>query len=1738
MYGRTNSKTFFIAAASGVLLNLTGFVAEARSALPASSPSSRLQDAAVSPAAGIVPAPADVSSKPLQAKVIDVVGQVRWRPSAAVAWKDARNAKVEDLLSAGAEVRTGMRSRATLKFDNATVLIDSNSNFALPTAELVKENDGDVYRTVAQMKSGRADFQVDKVGARNDFKVVTPSSTLAVRGTGFSVTTGAQSGTEVVGARTNAIAAIQLKYAATTHTVELSGGGGEAKSSSALPEPATSALIASIGQAPMAGTSTSAAEREVSATQGTTQTPVQAQATSTVAAVATIVEQVAEAESGESNGDGDGIGAIVADLVAVEGLVGASGEARAGSVAELRVAIEALDRAQAALINARIASVAFHAAESDAVNAAAAVAQLLAQVQGAGADIGALGEARGFRLSAIDNAKNAFDRFASGLGGTQSGSNIVQGGGGSGASTVREFADAAIADAGFSRGSANAAQDGSDGAEHFRGIAFDRLSTAILRQLDVLGAAETVDTNGSSVSTAAANARAYLAVVSEARAGIAQIFAGRPLPAIAHGLETVLGHLEIASQAVLEANANSDQAVALVAEARERAQVAVLEATQNAALSAAQDALAALNAANEADAAADDAQSGMAKLDLAIEAMLAAQDQESAALAAKIAAESFRQIAEFNQAEAQAQIDLHNGAAGIAHDARITAGTDLLAALGHLDDAILNSGLTTAQMEACLAALGQSIPNEDAANAAAIAARGFADLTGVNAGAARQSADDAAVAAGAAAAQVQVESAGDVLGGYLARLADIRAAIQSAADSASAAASAASGAGIAAGVAQTNGNEFAAQFGGQADGIDVAAAALHAVDRAIALATDASDYLQAASAAHTAAQGALAAVTAPNGAALDFSATTQSAIDAGNDAGFADSAAIEAARLAAVADAEAGTAEAAVGALGEAIAAKSARNSAQALASSAQSDGSAANSTLDQFDATSLHAVGQRDSAQGSAADAGIAEGAIGDVIVELDAQLATMLNALNSEDLAAATALRDALNASDLEQRASTAVTAANAAKASSRTAADAAAVDATSGHVLVGNASDFAGVASVASSDATVAANLSLSHANLAGGFSTASGNFAAAAITGLSTAAASVNQIASAAAAFADAANTASGEANGVASSAAGMVSALQVRLDATNPGAIDLAAQLAEIAALQAETSASAVQAAYTRGEGEAAASGEAVQTLFHKIETFQHAASVASARDAIVINASQVDAAISAHDAALAGALGEKTFASDARDQTMLHRNTAENESMLAISNFDNGVAFWQSGDTSSARGLLTLTVNNSGSAEVASQLAFGASLEVGQHATAANGFASTSSTQAQIASTNLSEASTSQAGMNTALGNAQQEASSAGSAAQLSQNGATQADTALAQSFADRALALSIAALERAQEALAARDQANGRLALASSAEQQAGFSETGFVATSVQGILTEANNFANSADAFADLAALHGNLANAAIGSFTAESDSIAFRLDADFALSNANFAHGLAASAVDNHNLALGNVTELFAAAGVSLQSTQAAHDQAISFSDATHTFYLTALGGTDVALNANSADSSATQSQQHSAQANGFAVETRGYADQALEQANISNQAAVDYANATGAADAAALAAGTAHAGASDAATQAAAFASAAQNFAALIATTSAASAESLAIAARNNAAIQRDGAFTSQQAAQASANSARSMGDFLVFTRTAEIAADTVARAVSAETLATAAIAAAAQARTDANAALALVPPPVN
>ena len=198
----------------------------------------------------------------LQAIFMDVQGKVRWRINENAPWTEA---KVNDLLNAGAEIRTGLKSRSTLRVGkNATILVDSGTTFQLP--EMVQE--GQTLRTLATVKSGRADFKVDHVGFANDFKVVTPQTTLSVRGTGFALASGPLKGVDISGANNNTINAIEVTYIAANIAYFVSGQG-KTSSESGRQDPVQNAWVSTIGPPPIAGTMVSQSDVQQQVAQGT-----------------------------------------------------------------------------------------------------------------------------------------------------------------------------------------------------------------------------------------------------------------------------------------------------------------------------------------------------------------------------------------------------------------------------------------------------------------------------------------------------------------------------------------------------------------------------------------------------------------------------------------------------------------------------------------------------------------------------------------------------------------------------------------------------------------------------------------------------------------------------------------------------------------------------------------------------------------------------------------------------------------------------------------------------------------------------------------------------------------------------------------------------------------------------------------------------------------------------------------------------------------------------------------------------------------------------------------------------------------------------------------------------------------------------------------------------------------------------------------------------------------------------
>ncbi|NNM25891.1 MAG: hypothetical protein HKO59_07875 [Phycisphaerales bacterium] len=178
----------------------------------------------------------------LSAVIMKVTGdKAQWRQAKTGSW---RAAKADDVLQPGATMRTGPRSTIALRVgQNTTALLDPRTRAVLP--EIVQE--GDTLRTILLVNRGRADVKIDQVGLTNDASIVTPSATLAVRGTGFAVRYGAFDGTEVMAARTNEMFAIELEYYLSRFVYALSGA---AISSDRHPHPVLAALFRTVGPPP------------------------------------------------------------------------------------------------------------------------------------------------------------------------------------------------------------------------------------------------------------------------------------------------------------------------------------------------------------------------------------------------------------------------------------------------------------------------------------------------------------------------------------------------------------------------------------------------------------------------------------------------------------------------------------------------------------------------------------------------------------------------------------------------------------------------------------------------------------------------------------------------------------------------------------------------------------------------------------------------------------------------------------------------------------------------------------------------------------------------------------------------------------------------------------------------------------------------------------------------------------------------------------------------------------------------------------------------------------------------------------------------------------------------------------------------------------------------------------------------------------------------------------------------
>ena len=184
-------------------------------------------------------------TKVLRAVVMETAGKVQWRKNSESAWKKAAK---DDVLEPDSMIRTGLRSFMMLRVGlNANILIDSGSRVTLP--QMVHA--GDTLRTTVQVDRGRTDVQVGHVGLTNDFSVLTPSGALAVRGTGMAVSHSALKGTQIFGARTNAMGAIAMKYYGSKISHMMSG---DAISTQRSPDPAAAEAFETAGPAPLLAT--------------------------------------------------------------------------------------------------------------------------------------------------------------------------------------------------------------------------------------------------------------------------------------------------------------------------------------------------------------------------------------------------------------------------------------------------------------------------------------------------------------------------------------------------------------------------------------------------------------------------------------------------------------------------------------------------------------------------------------------------------------------------------------------------------------------------------------------------------------------------------------------------------------------------------------------------------------------------------------------------------------------------------------------------------------------------------------------------------------------------------------------------------------------------------------------------------------------------------------------------------------------------------------------------------------------------------------------------------------------------------------------------------------------------------------------------------------------------------------------------------------------------------------------
>ncbi len=121
--------------------------------------------------------PAEANAPAMTASVTSVDGTAFYRENEQAQWKPAEAGVT---LAAGGQIKTGLRGRVEMALGpNADIAVDRLTLMTIGRLE----QDGQTIRTLLGVARGKVDFHVKHVGFANDFKIASPTGTMAVKGT-------------------------------------------------------------------------------------------------------------------------------------------------------------------------------------------------------------------------------------------------------------------------------------------------------------------------------------------------------------------------------------------------------------------------------------------------------------------------------------------------------------------------------------------------------------------------------------------------------------------------------------------------------------------------------------------------------------------------------------------------------------------------------------------------------------------------------------------------------------------------------------------------------------------------------------------------------------------------------------------------------------------------------------------------------------------------------------------------------------------------------------------------------------------------------------------------------------------------------------------------------------------------------------------------------------------------------------------------------------------------------------------------------------------------------------------------------------------------------------------------------------------------------------------------------------------------------------------------------------------